>query len=58
MKNIIVFAVLVLSLSACHRIKETGKETINDAGKAVGQGASQFVSGVADGVDRTFNTNY
>lgn len=47
---------IVLSLSACHRIKEKGKETINDAGKVVGQGTSQFVSGVVDGVDKTFKS--
>ena len=56
MKKLILFAFVALSLSACHRIKEKGKETINDAGKVVGQGTSQFVSGVADGVDKTFKS--
>ena len=56
MKKMVISALVVLSFSACHLIKEKGKETINDAGKAVGQGTSQFVSGVADGVDKTFKS--
>jgi hypothetical protein len=56
MRKITLIALTALSLSACHHIKEKGKETINDAGKVVGQGTSQFVSGVAEGVDKTFKS--
>ena len=56
MKKLILFILIGLSISSCHLIKEKGKETINGAGKVVGQGTSEFVTGVADGVDKTFKS--
>jgi hypothetical protein len=50
---IIVFAAIVL-LTSCNRVKEGAKDTINKTGQAVGTGASEFLGGVKEGVDNTF----
>jgi len=59
MKKLILLSVVVASIAAscsCHRLKQAGKDTVNSAGQVVGAGASEFVSGVVDGVDKTFQS--
>jgi hypothetical protein len=56
MKNLSLLALIVLTFSACHNIKETGKAAANGAGQAVGQGTSEFISGVKNGVDKSFQS--
>jgi hypothetical protein len=48
---LLIFAAL---LSACNRVKETAKETINKTGETIVQGTSEFVEGVKNGVNETF----
>jgi hypothetical protein len=56
-RKITLLGLLVLSLTACHRLKEKGEETLNDTGKAVGSGASHFIGGVKEGIDKTFESS-
>ena len=38
---------------ACHRLKDKANDTIHSTGRTVGQGATEFVSGVGEGIDQT-----
>jgi hypothetical protein len=44
----------LLLITSCSRIKQKANESINITGKTIGQGTSEFVSGVSEGVDGTF----
>lgn len=57
MSRLIFLAALLLTLVSCDRLKDKSKEAIKAGGNAVGQGASQFVDGVKDGVDHTFQSS-
>ncbi len=56
MYRLYLLAIALLTLSACQQISDKSKAVIKEGGNAVGQGASQFVDGVKDGVDRTFQS--
>lgn len=50
---ILLFANLNLFVS-CNQAKEKAKQTINKTGETVGKGTSEFINGVSEGVDETF----
>lgn len=54
MKTFIYLVTIALLLFSCNRVKQTTKETINKTGEIAGKGASEFFSGVKEGVDKTF----
>lgn len=55
MKRIIIYSGLILLLnSSCHWASNKAKETVNKAGEVAGKAGSEFVSGVAKGVEKTF----
>lgn len=41
-------------LFSCQKVTDTAKETVNKGGETVGQTASEFVNGVAKGIDKTY----
>ncbi|TDX00359.1 hypothetical protein [Dinghuibacter silviterrae] len=49
--------ILTLSLltASCHWVKERSKDAVHGTGEAVGQAGSEFASGVAKGVQKTFS---
>jgi hypothetical protein len=53
MKHIIIFLSLLTLLASCGRVKDKAKETINRSGKTVGETATEFFEGVAEGIDKT-----
>lgn len=53
-----IFVALITSIilfSSCHNAKEKTKAVINKTGETVGEGASEFVKGVAKGVQQTLD---
>lgn len=48
-----IVTVLAICLASCNEIKDTAKEGLNKGGEMVGKGASEFMEGVTEGVDRT-----
>lgn len=55
MKKLILAVALIGFACACSRVKETTKDVINKSGEVVGEGASEFIEGVSEGVDRTLD---
>jgi len=53
MKYIII--ILAVVGSSCNWAKEKTKETVNKTGEVVATAGSEFVNGVAKGVDKTFS---
>lgn len=51
--TLLLLTALIFGLSSCSKIKQKAKDTINSSGEAVGQTASEFVDGVAEGVEKT-----
>ncbi|MCV6629772.1 MAG: hypothetical protein OIF50_07925, partial [Flavobacteriaceae bacterium] len=45
-------AIMLLSLS-CDRVRKKAKNTINQTGEDIGKSASEFVDGIADGVEKS-----
>lgn len=41
-------------LISCNRLKEKAKDTIHKTGETVGKGSSEFINGISEGVDQTF----
>ncbi len=56
MYRLTLLAITLFTLTGCQQIKDKSKAAIKEGGNAVGQGASQFVDGVKDGVDLTFQS--
>ena len=56
MKPLPFLLILVTTLAACDRVKETTKNTIGKTGETVGKGTSEFFDGVTEGVDETFRS--
>lgn len=54
---IISLAASILLLNACNRVKDTAKNTVNEAGNIAGQTAGEFIEGAAGGVDKVFELN-
>jgi hypothetical protein len=52
MKYIILF--LTISFCSCNWAKEKTKDTVNKTGEVVAKAGSEFVDGVAKGVEKTF----
>lgn len=42
------------SLISCNSLKEKAKDTIHKTGETVGRGSSEFINGISEGVDYTF----
>ena len=57
MFKIILSSILILIMISCNKIKDKTKETINKSGEKIGQGASEFFEGMADGVEKTLRCN-
>jgi len=55
MKSLIAVFALSAALFSCGRIKDKTKETINESGEVIGKAGSEFVEGVTEGVERTFD---
>ncbi|MFZ4400009.1 MAG: hypothetical protein ACOYO1_08255 [Bacteroidales bacterium] len=53
MKKIFVLILIISSVLACDRVKDKTKEVINKGGETVGKGATEFIEGVSEGVDKT-----
>lgn len=49
----LLFIFIIFIFGACNYAKQKTKETLNKTGKTVGKGATEFVSGFAEGVDQT-----
>ncbi len=54
MKAFLYIMALIVVLNSCNRAKQTAKDTINKSGEVVGKGSSEFLSGVKEGIDKTF----
>src|SRR5689334_12103497 len=46
----------LLVMASCDRVKNHTKSAINTTGEVVGKGASEFVNGVSEGIDQTFQS--
>lgn len=60
MKITRVFVLLLaflISFSACGRVKSKTKEVIGKTGEAVGEGSTEFINGVSNGVDQSLECN-
>lgn len=44
-----------LAFTSCNRVKEGTKEVINKTGETVGRASGEFLEGVSEGVDRSFD---
>lgn len=53
MKTLIFSLALIGLICSCSRVKRTTKDVINQSGEVVGKGASEFIEGITEGVDRT-----
>ena len=51
----LIFAAAV-TLPACHNVADKTKNALNKTGQAIGEGASEFGKGVANGVENTFDS--
>jgi hypothetical protein len=49
----LLIALVLLSFTACEKVKEKTKSTINEGGEVVGKTATEFIEGVSEGVDKT-----
>jgi hypothetical protein len=49
-----LIATATLLFSACDRVKDTAKNTVNKAGDVAGQATGELLEGVAGGVDKAF----
>jgi hypothetical protein len=57
MKQNILFVLVVIAFAACGKVKQEAKEVINKGGETVGKGATEFVEGIGEGVDKTLECN-
>ncbi|MCE7996382.1 MAG: hypothetical protein HEP71_30670 [Roseivirga sp.] len=56
MKQLTILLSLLLCFTvSCNRVKNKTKDVINKGGEAVGKGATEFVEGVSEGIDRTLD---
>lgn len=55
MRRLFFLTVIALMFFACSRVKQKAKETINKGGQMIGESASEFFDGVADGVTEKFH---
>jgi len=55
MRRIILhsFLVTLITLTSCDWVKDKTKKTINKSGEIAGKTATEFVGGVAEGIDKT-----
>jgi hypothetical protein len=49
-----LFLLLMVSLLSCNWAKTKAKDTVNEAGQVAGKAGSEFVNGVAKGIEKTF----
>lgn len=54
MKKIFLMFAFINLIIGCNRVKEKAKETINKSGEIVSKSGSEFIDGVAKGVEKTF----
>lgn len=55
MKTKLYFILLVLPiLMSCNRAKQETENVVNKTGQIIGKGASQFIGGMGEGIDKTF----
>lgn len=55
MKKIILGIMLIGLVFSCSRVGNTAKKAINKSGEVIGKGASEFIEGVKEGVDKTLD---
>ncbi|MBC7554797.1 MAG: hypothetical protein H7257_12555 [Taibaiella sp.] len=53
MKNLLIILLASLLSGGCKCVTNTAKKAINKTGEVVGEGSSEFVKGVAKGVENT-----
>jgi TRAP-type C4-dicarboxylate transport system substrate-binding protein len=53
MRQVFFFCCLALLSMSCNKAKETAKAVVNKSGEVVGQAATEFGEGIAEGVDKT-----
>ena len=55
MKKIFFLSILFVSVffNSCDWVKDKTKKTINKSGEVVGKTATEFVGGVAEGIDKS-----
>ena len=51
----IVAITTIATVSSCNRAKEKAKQSANYAGAVVGRGSSEFIEGIAEGVNESFD---
>jgi hypothetical protein len=49
-----LFILLTVTLLSCNWAKTKAKNTVNEAGQVAGKAGSEFVNGVAKGIEKTF----
>jgi hypothetical protein len=49
-----LFLLLTVTLLSCNWAKTKAKNTVNEAGQVAGKAGSEFVNGVAKGIEKTF----
>jgi len=49
-----LFLLLTVTLLSCNWAKTKAKDTVNEAGQVAGKAGSEFVNGVAKGIEKTF----
>ena len=54
MKAFLFIISIIVVLYSCNKAKQTAKDTINKSGEVVGKGSSEFLSGIKEGIDKTF----
>ncbi len=55
MRSLIPILTLLFVVSACNRVKQKTKETVNEGGEIVGKTATEFFEGFSEGVERTLD---
>jgi hypothetical protein len=50
---LLILLLFCMALTSCKRVSEKAKETLNKAGEKVGEATTEFLEGVAEGVDKT-----
>ncbi len=53
MRFVLLVVWFICLFTSCDRIKEKTKSTISKGGEKVGEGASEFIGGISEGVDKS-----
>jgi hypothetical protein len=55
--RITIFVISVIAvITACDRVKQMAKATINKTGETVGRTTTEFADGVSEGIDKTYQS--